>query len=555
MNRARLPTLLRDLAFWLVAGGLVVLESVIRSDPWFMTTLAALALAAAVGLRRRFPLLALTVPSLFMLAWLMVTLGTTSGVPIAYVPAISALAFLAGRGSPRGWVFAVLVLAAGLFYLVGGLLFRNDQTGTEIVLNWFILCLLMLLFVVLPWFIGRYRAQSALLVSAGWERAERIEREQRMRLDEARLRERSRIAEDMHDSVGHELSLIALRAGALEVDGQLPERYRTAAAELRQAAATATERLGEIIGVLREPDEAAPTTPADESIAELVERAAASGLPVRLIEECRVEPSPMLDRAAHRVVQEALTNAAKHAPGADVTVTVTASTSGDFVLRIVNGPPPRPVGVAAVSGGHGLAGLAERVRLVGGTLRTGSTADGGFEVIARMPLTGGPIEPAPEPRSESATELESVRRRARRGLVTAIVAPLALGAVVGVVALGYYLVIGYSSILPPDAYEQIRLGQTREELDKSLPKMEMLDPPSERSGRPAGANCEYYRPGGPFTTTYAFRLCFVGGRLASKDALQTGAVQPSYDPIPTSTPSPTVSPTATPTPTARNGPP
>ncbi|WP_328993868.1 histidine kinase [Kribbella sp. NBC_01245] len=546
MNRARLPTLLRDLAFWLVAGGLVVLESVVRGEPWFMTTLAALALAAAVGLRRRYPLLALTVPSALMLTWLMVTLGTTSGVPIAYVPAISALAFLAGVRSPRGWVFAVMVLAASLFFLVGSLLFRNDQTGTEDVLNWFILCLLMLLFVVLPWFVGRYRAQSALLVSAGWERAERIEREQRLRLDEARLRERSRIAEDMHDSVGHELSLIALRAGALEVDGELPERYRTAAAELRQAAGTATERLGEIIGVLREPDEAAPTTPADESIAELVERAAASGLPVRLIEEGRVEPSPMLDRAAHRVVQEGLTNAAKHAPGAAVTVTAAAD-GGDFVLRIVNGPPTRPVGDGAVSGGHGLVGLAERVRLVGGTLRTGRTADGGFEVVARMPLTGGPIEPAPEveTRSESATELESVRRRARRGLVTAIVAPLALGAVVGVVALGYYLVIGYSSILRPVTYEQLRLGQTREELDRSLPKMEMLDPPSERSGRPAGADCEYYRPGGPFTTTYAFRLCFVSGRLASKDALQTGTVQPDYDP--TQTPTPTVTVTTTPT--------
>src|SRR3954471_20518274 len=126
-----------------------------------------------------------------------------------------------------------------------------------------------------------------------------------MELAEARLRERSRIAEDMRDSVGHELSLIALRAAALEVDDDLPERHRAAATELRQAAATATERLGEIIGVLRDGGSAAPTLPAHE----LVDRAAASGLEVRLVQEGRAELSPMVDRAVHRVVQEALTNA------------------------------------------------------------------------------------------------------------------------------------------------------------------------------------------------------------------------------------------------------
>ncbi|MFC0625688.1 sensor histidine kinase [Kribbella deserti] len=534
MNRTRVRSLFRDLSLWLVVGGMVVLESIVRGEPWFMTVAAAVALAAAVVLRMRYPLLALSLPSGLMLGWLVVTLGSSSGVPIAYLPAISALAFLAGRRSARGWVFAVLALGASVIFLVASLLGRRDQTGAETVLNWFLLCLLILLFVVLPWFIGQYRAQSVLLVSAGWERAERIEREQRMRLEEARLRERSRIAEDMHDSVGHELSLIALRAAALEVDGELPERYRAAASELRQAAATATERLGEIIGVLREADESAPTTPAHESIAELIERAAASGLPVRLIEEGRVEPPPMVDRAAHRVVQEALTNAAKHAPGATVTVSV-GRDDDQLVVRIVNGAPTQPLPAEVVSGGHGLAGLAERVRLVGGTLRTASRLDGGFEVVARMPLTGQPIvaEPGePEPESESATELESVRRRARRGLVTAIVAPLALGGVVGLIALGYYLVIGYSSILPPQAYDQLKIGQTRAELDQVLPPMKMLDPPRNRKDQPAGADCEFYRPGGPFTTTYAYRLCFSGGRLISKTSLQTGSVEPTNEGTP-----------------------
>ena len=114
--------------------------------------------------------------------------------------------------------------------------------------------LLALLLVVLPWLIGRYRAQQALLATAGWERAERIEREQRMAIDQERLRERSRIAEDMHDSVGHELSLIALRAAALELDPRCRRSTGGPRPTLREAAATATERLGEIIGVLRDAD-------------------------------------------------------------------------------------------------------------------------------------------------------------------------------------------------------------------------------------------------------------------------------------------------------------
>ncbi|MGH3928880.1 MAG: histidine kinase, partial [Pseudonocardiaceae bacterium] len=112
----------------------------------------------------------------------------------------------------------------------------------------------------------------ALLVSAGWERAERMEREQQMIVDQARLRERARIAQDMHDSLGHELSLIALRAGALELDPDLDERHRAAAAELRGSASTATERLGEIIGVLREENTDPPMQPSGESIVELVDR-------------------------------------------------------------------------------------------------------------------------------------------------------------------------------------------------------------------------------------------------------------------------------------------
>jgi signal transduction histidine kinase len=520
----RRQTQIRDAVLWVVLGGMAALESSIRVDPWWVVVGGPLVLGLAVRLHRDHPLVAVGMSTALVVLSLERTLGN-GGVPIAYVPAMSVLCYLAGRRAGLVRSFLLLVLVALMFLLFLALIFRRDVPGPDIVLNWLLVALMSLVFTVLPWFGGRYQAQRAMLISAGWERAERIEREQRNGLDEARLRERSRIAEDMHDSVGHELSLIALRAAALEVDAELPERHREAVTELRQAAASATERLGEIIGVLRDADAEAPTQPSHESVAELVDRAAASGLEVHLVQEGTAELSPMADRAVHRVVQEALTNATKHAPGAAVSVTVVRRDE-KVEVRVVNGPPARSA--EATSGGHGLVGLAERLRLVGGTLTTGTRPDGGFEVIARMPRAGGRPEPesgSREPQlSGAAHELATVRRTARRGLVTAILAPLLLGALLGAVALGYYLVVGYNAVLKPADYNNLQLGQLRDGVDPVLPPLEMLDPPAERNVPfPAGATCEFYRPRGPFSGTYAYRLCFLDDRLVSTDAIQTGS--------------------------------
>ncbi|MFE5029438.1 sensor histidine kinase [Streptomyces sp. NPDC056656] len=148
--------------------------------------------------------------------------------------------------------------------------------------EWLVLMGTLLFGVVFPWLIGRYWRQSRELTAAGWARAEQLEREHRIVADRARPRERARTAQDMHDSLGHELSLIALRAGALQVAPDMAEAHRTAAAELRAAASDATERLHGIVGLLREDDEPAPLAPPGESIAALIEGAADSGLPVTL---------------------------------------------------------------------------------------------------------------------------------------------------------------------------------------------------------------------------------------------------------------------------------
>ncbi|GAB2963851.1 sensor histidine kinase [Nonomuraea fastidiosa] len=217
---------------------------------------------------------------------------------------------------------------------------------------------------------------------------------------QARLRERARIARDMHDSLGHDLALIAVRAAGLELAHGLAPAQVKAVGELREAASEATERLRQIIGILRDDADAAPLTPLDrpaepapgESVPELVHRAAVSGMAIRL--DLAGGPMPAL---AGPVVQEGLTNAAKHAPGAEVVVSVSPHR-----VRVRNGPPrTRPT---ARRGGLGLASLRERVRLAGGTL-TARPLDGGFELDVTLPhereedpcRSGGAREPVATP--------------------------------------------------------------------------------------------------------------------------------------------------------------
>ncbi|MER7505854.1 histidine kinase [Nonomuraea pusilla] len=189
---------------------------------------------------------------------------------------------------------------------------------------------------------------------------------------QARMRERARIAREMHDSLGHDLALIAVRAAGLELAPGLGPAEVKAAGELRVAAADATERLRQIIGLLREDADEAPLSPADEDVADLVRRARDSGMAITL--DLDGGPVPALARA---VVQEGLTNAAKHAPGAAVAVSVSPRR-----VAVRNGAPrARPV---ARQGGLGLDGLRERVRLAGGVLSAGPSGDG-FELTVELP--------------------------------------------------------------------------------------------------------------------------------------------------------------------------
>ncbi|WP_205669164.1 sensor histidine kinase [Amycolatopsis suaedae] len=486
---------------------LTAYESHRNPAPWELLA-GLVTITVAVATIRRAPLLALGAATASGLAMVFDYGGR---VPLWPVGLMVLTSFLAGRRldrvGPALAVFGgVVVVGLPVTLLAGG--------GTD----WAALVGYVSFAAALPWQLGRYVRLREELARTGWERAEQYEVQQRMIAGEARLRERARIAGDMHDSLGHELSLIALRAGALEVAPDLDERYRGAAAELRRSAAAATERLHDIIGVLREADDAAPTDPADGAVGDLVGRAAASGLVVRLDGELPGRAPAMVRRAAYRVVQEALTNAAKHAPGAAVTVTL-AGDDDETVVTVDNPPPPAGPLPGAGGGRRGLIGLRERVRLLGGTFEAGP-ADGGFRVLARLPHAAAPAEEEPSEPSRSAAERADVQRRARRTLAVMVAVPVAaLGVLTGVSVVAYtYDYV--TTRLDPAQFDRLRPGQPRAELAPVLPdRQQRYRPRDVAPVPPPGAVCEYYGTGaGLFEfSEFSYRLCFLDGRLVSRD--------------------------------------
>ncbi|MFD0265164.1 sensor histidine kinase [Streptomyces sp. NPDC127106] len=232
------------------------------------------------------------------------------------------------------------------------------------------------------------------------------------------LEERARIARELHDVVAHHMSVITVQADSAPY--RLPGMAEPVREEFAAIAASARESLGEmrrLLTVLRS-DQAHGSTgaagtdggpvgeggeggaerapqPGIGRIQQLVEATVRAGQPVELSLAAGADGAapPAVDLSAYRIVQEALANVVRHAPGARARVSVTYDAREVLVL-VVNGPGRDGAPALETAGtGHGLVGMRERVRLTGGTLDTGPLPDGGFRVAARLPLNG-PIEEA-----------------------------------------------------------------------------------------------------------------------------------------------------------------
>jgi signal transduction histidine kinase len=267
-----------------------------------------------------------------------------------------------------------------------------------------------LLHTAVPVLLGMYLAGRWQMLDALRERAEQSERERRLLADRARAEERAHLAAELHDSVAHRVSLMVLQAGALRLTSP-DQPTRDAAEHLRATGCQALEELRDLLGVLRDPARPDPGDvpgagrddavgkregPVDVGLGELVEQSRAVGFPVTLDEVGDATSlSPVVRRTVYRIVQEALTNVHKYAPGAGVDVT--ARYGGDrVVVRIRNQaaePPAAGIGLPVTGGGTGLLGLRRRVEAIGGALQAGPDDEGGFRLDATMPAQDPGREP------------------------------------------------------------------------------------------------------------------------------------------------------------------
>ncbi|MBA2810555.1 two-component sensor histidine kinase [Streptomyces sp. KM273126] len=423
-----------------------------------------------------------------------------------------------------------------------------------------------------PGLAARYRAQRRALLDALRSNNAQLVREQAMVAREARLLERHRIARDMHDSLGHQLALISVHSGALQVDPELTGRQREGVRILRDASVAAMGELREAVGILREDQDERderdpPAGPADgrpvsrpaASVDALVESSRAAGVTVELHREGVPRPLvPAVEHAAYRIAQEGLTNAHKHAPGAPISVALRYEPDS-LVVEVANGPVPAAAAPApaAVSGGQGLRGLGERARLVGGMVHTGPTADGGFRVAGLLPYGTGDGEPGPGPDGATSVGPGSdfggqMRRGAAgdRGAVINYIDPptefttamtnkknVAIGcAAIAVVLVGGIVALGTwgtkevmkemkKAEISPSVYESVKIGDAEADVQDKLPDGDSWltsDLSDQGPELPEGATCRYFASDEDdnLDSMTVFRFCFRDGKLVAKDTYQ-----------------------------------
>jgi signal transduction histidine kinase len=344
--------------------------------PWQADVAIGVLCALALVVRRRHPLLV----ALALLPFGAVSVMATGAVAVALFTVA-----VRRRAAVVLWLGAANVATGAGYYLL------QDDPPFPLWVD--LLLRSVVSAAVVGW--GLFVRAHRRLTQSLRDHATRLEAEQHLRVEQARLTERTRIAREMHDVLAHRLSLISLHAGALEVRTDArPEETAVAAAAIRGSAHEALDELRAVFGMLRlrAPQPGAgdpasrsePPQPGLGDLPDLVGAARASGMTVDYTCSVPVDgPAVLLGRTAYRFVQEGLTNARKHAPGAGVRVLLDGAAGGELRITVTN--PLTPATGSGIPGsGLGLVGLRERVALAGGRVEHIAEA-GSFRLRAWLP--------------------------------------------------------------------------------------------------------------------------------------------------------------------------
>ncbi|WP_428935029.1 histidine kinase [Streptomyces sp. ACT015] len=371
------------------ACGLLPLLAVPPLHP-VLAVLEALWAALLVGVRRARPAAAVLCAAPLLVGG---NLWTTAVVPLLVLSATRLIAPTRRAWRVVGAACLLVVPLTGVRLLLGSGS-RWEVLGGDAVS--------VLLVLVLPALSGTLLGRRRPLADLLRERNAYLEQTRALTAEAARLEERARIAGEMHDLLGHRLSLISVHAGALELAAARQAPPLAGQVEfLRTTAGTALEELREVLGVLRHADLADGTgvergTLADVTALVAQSRQAGGSVELEWTVPGSAEVGVRTRQALHRVVREGLTNVLKHAPGAPARVAVRPTASG-IEVAVTNGVPD---GARSAGGTRsGLAGLQERIALLGGTFEAGALPDGGFRMTARLPAKVGtpdPTSPTPD---------------------------------------------------------------------------------------------------------------------------------------------------------------
>ncbi len=361
----------------------VELSAVTASDGRARWVTAAIGppIALAVASRRRWTLQALALACVTVAAKQLLA-GTQHGGanglfgPVALLLLFYAAgAFLDGRSAWLGFALTIALGAAVSF------------KGSSLLAGLFS----VVAFVWMPWLVGRSRRLSGARERAAQELAERLDADRELHVRAAALSERMRLAREIHDVITHSVSVMVIQAaGARTVMDREPARAEASLRSVERAGREALAEMRRLLGVLGNSEDlrALAPQPGLDDLPELVSSTRTAGLDTSI----RVEGEPVavsqgLSLCVYRVVQEALTNALKHAGPTRAEVNVRWGEDA-LVLEVTDAGGRRPEPVAS-SSGHGIAGMCERAALHGGTVHAGPAPGGGFIVQARIPLLAG----------------------------------------------------------------------------------------------------------------------------------------------------------------------
>jgi signal transduction histidine kinase len=386
VNRHRLWALTRTYwfdALLVVAIGVGITEVFLTRDktdgpsgPVWFDVLFILGITVPLFARRRFPFgAAATVGVVFAASSFVDDRITPSGL----VPVLTAFAVFVLFGLIRNRTQAIAGLALGIG--VAAVISHNDPKGS--VGNFIFTSIAFTIAWAIGFALGRKFNEAE-------EAKERLARAERERVERARLAvadERTRIARELHDVVGHSVSVMTVQASAARrLLKPHQEKEREALLVVEQTGREALAEMRKMVGVLRRPEEGPVLAPQPslEHLDRLIEHTRETGLPVELRIEGTPEPLPAgIDLTAYRLVQEGLTNAVKHARAQHAEVLVRYSETHVELAVTDDGTGDG----GGDSGGHGLVGMRERVSVYGGELEAGRLAEGGYRLRARLPVS------------------------------------------------------------------------------------------------------------------------------------------------------------------------